>query len=74
MSSGREDTSCKELKKRPINFPKSLSLGNNIFSNLFKLSTYFFNFVYSELLSLRFDERKASKDRLIWFTRTPKPD
>ena len=38
-SSGLDATSCNELKNLPINVPRSLSLGSNMFSNLFNLST-----------------------------------
>ena len=74
ISSGLDETSCKELKNRPINLPRSLSLGSNIFSSWFNFSTIFWYLTYSALLSLRFDERNASKDLLILLTLTPRPD
>ena len=59
-SQSRQDSSnliflLDELKNLPINVPRSLSLGSNIFSNLFNLFTKPSNLSYSPFVSLKLD-------------------
>ena len=72
--SGLLATSCKESKNLPINVPKSLLDGNNMFSKSLNFDTKSFNFSWSDVVVLVLSERYASKDLLIFSTLTPNPD